>query len=290
MMGDRQADRVVPPTGLTVWLTVLTAGAMAFLAVFALSLTLAMGRLASHWSDGTAQSLTIRITAPAADAQQQEDAVMAILVTTPGIAAATPLSREAQGALLEPWLGPDLPVDRLPLPRLIDVTQDPDSLDIQGLRLHLAAEVPNAVLDDHTAWRRPMVDAAGRLRMFGWMALLLIATVLGTMVTLAAQAALAASSDVIRVLRLVGARDTFVARAFTRRFTLRSLAGAAGGTVLGMLALLTLPTGDVAQGLLLGIRPVGASWLLLPLVPLFAGTLAFAATRRAAFRALRRFE
>ena len=36
--GDRHADRVVPPTGHTAWLTSFTAGAMTFLAVFALAL------------------------------------------------------------------------------------------------------------------------------------------------------------------------------------------------------------------------------------------------------------
>ena len=43
---DRQADRVVTPSGFTAQLTLFTAGAMAFLAVFALALSLASGRLA----------------------------------------------------------------------------------------------------------------------------------------------------------------------------------------------------------------------------------------------------
>ena len=50
------------------------------------------------------------------------------------------------------------------------------------------------------------------------------------MITLAANAALATNAQVIRVLRLIGARDTYIARAFVRRFTLRALSGAAIGT------------------------------------------------------------
>ena len=38
--GDRQADRVVPPSGFTAQLTLFASGAMAFLAVFALALSL----------------------------------------------------------------------------------------------------------------------------------------------------------------------------------------------------------------------------------------------------------
>ena len=41
---------------------------------------------------------------------------MAILVTTPGIADARALDLAEQAALLEPWLGPDLPLDTIPLP------------------------------------------------------------------------------------------------------------------------------------------------------------------------------
>ena len=46
LRADQQADRVVPPSGFTAQLTSFTAGAMAFLAVFALALSLASGRLA----------------------------------------------------------------------------------------------------------------------------------------------------------------------------------------------------------------------------------------------------
>ncbi|CTQ48595.1 cell division protein FtsX [Jannaschia donghaensis] len=288
-LGDRQADRVVPPTGHTVWLTVLTATAMAFLAVFALALALATGRLADRWADSLAQAATIRVSAPPEQADAQVDALQAILAATPGVAESRVLDQSEQAALLEPWLGADLPLDTLPLPRLVEVIGT-DDLDVEGLRQRLAAEVPGATYDDHTRWRQPLVRAADRLRALGWIALTLIAGTLAAMVTLAAQAALSANSQVIRVLRLVGARDAYVARAFTRRFTLRAAAGALIGTTLGGLAIAFLPQADPAGGFLTGLSFAGAAWLLLPLIPLFAGAVAFLATRRAALSALARFE
>jgi hypothetical protein len=51
----------------------------------------------------------------------------------------------------------------------------------------------------------------------------LIAGAMAALITLAAQAALSANAPVIRVLRLVGARDAYIARAFVRRFTVRAL-------------------------------------------------------------------
>ncbi len=289
-LGDRQADRVVPPTGYTVWLTVLTSASMTFLAVFALALSLATGRLAESWADSLAQAATIRISAPAEQADAQVATVLAILNATPGVGRVEALDQAAQAALLEPWLGPDLPLDRLPLPRLIEVEPAGDGYDREGLRLRLAAEVPGAVFDDHTRWRAPLVEAAGTLRSLGWLSLVLITGTLTAMVTLAAQAALAASRPVIRVLRLVGARDAYVARAFVRRFTLRTAGGAAIGAVAGMVAIALLPPVDEAGGFLTGLGFRGAGWLLPVLLPPLAGAVAFLATRRAAFRALARFE
>ena len=287
LAGDPLADRAVPPTGYTANLTVFTAGAMAFLAVFALALSLATGRLAVRWSAELARTSTLRISAPADQLAAQEAAAVRVLETTPGIASAQPLTTEEQQALLEPWFGPDLPVDSLPIPRLIEIVEEGEGYDPAGLRARLQAEVPGAILDDHTRWREPLIAAANRLRLLATVAILLIAAATGAMITLAAQAALAANAQVIRVMRLVGARDLYIAGAFVRRFTLRSLTGAAAGTVAGMLAVLLLPKTEVAGGFLTGLGFQGAGWIAPLVIPPLAAIVAFFATRAAALRTLR---
>lgn len=287
LAADPQADRVVPPSGAAARLTGLVAGAMAFLAVFALALSLAAGRLADRWGDALARTATVRISAPPDQLQLQTDAVLAVLAATPGIASARALTVEEQRALLAPWFGPDLPVDALPLPQLVEVVDAGDSYDGEGLRQRLAAEAPGAVLDDHTRWRKPLVQAAGRLRLLGWLSMGLIGAVVAAMITLAANAALAANAQVIRVLRLVGARDTYIARAFVRRFTLRAFWGAAAGSVAGMIGVALLPRADAAGGFLTGLGFQGADWLLPLLLPVLAGVVAFGATRAAALAKLR---
>ena len=280
-------DRVVPPTGFTAQLTVFAAGAMAFLAVFALALALATGRLAERWSTELAQTVTVRVSAPADQLDEQTAAVMAALKTTPGIAEARILPDAEVEKLLEPWFGPDVPVEALPVPRLIEVTEAADGFDAEALRLRLQGEAPGAVLDDHTRWREPLVRAAGRLRALGLFSLLLIAATSGAMITLAAKASLAANGQVIRVLRLIGARDITIASAFVRRFTRRAAMGAAGGTALGMLAVWALPSVDQAGGFLTGLGFQGWGWLWPLLVPVVAAAIGFAATRWAALKILR---
>lgn len=287
MNTGKAADRVVPPSGHTAWLTLFTAGAMVFLCVFALALSLASGRLASRWSDALARTSTIRLAAPPDQMQIQTEAILALLSTTPGVESARALEEAEARALLEPWFGPDLPIEALPIPRLIELVEADPGYDGEGLRQRLAAEAPGAVLDDHTRWRRPLAEAAGRLRLLGWLSIVLIGATMAAMITLAANASLAANAQVIRVLRLVGARDSYIARAFVRRFTLRALAGAAIGAAAGMLGVALLPRADAAGGFLTGLGFTGAGWLWPLLLPPLAAAVAFAATRRAAHRKLR---
>ena len=197
--GDRQRDRVVPPTGYTASLTTFTSAAMAFLAVFAIALSITASRLSDHWSEALARSSTLRILAPASQMQQQLASAMEILNTTPGISATRIISLEEQRALLEPWFGPDLPIENLPLPRLIDIEENASGYDEQSLRLRLIADVPGAVLDDHTRWRRPLVKAAQRLSVLGNFSILLMAATSAAMITLAARASMAANAVFTRL-------------------------------------------------------------------------------------------
>ena len=286
IVGDKQADRVVPPSGFTAQLTLFAAGAMAFLAVFALALSLASGRLAAQWGDELARTSTIRIVAPAGERAAQTDAALRVLETTTGVQSARALTDAEQQALLSPWFGSGIDLGSLPVPRLIEVVEHTTGFDAEGLRLRLAAEVPAAFLDDHTRWRAPLVKAANRLRLLGWIAILLIGLAVGAMVTLAANAALAANAQVVAVLRLVGATDRYIAEAFIRRFTIRAFIGASVGMVLGMLAVLLLPSASDDAGFLTGLGFQGAGWLTPLLIPIMAGGVALLATRVASRKAL----
>ncbi len=286
VIGDPQADRLVPPTGFTARLTTFAAGAMAFLAVFALALSLAAGRLADRWSRDLAQASTIRISAPPEERAAQTAAVLRILEATPGVVAARALPPDEAARLLEPWFGPDLPLDTLPVPQLVEVQEAAVGFDPQGLRLRLSAEVPGAILDDHTRWRRPLVAAAERLRGLGLMSIGLIGATTAAMITLAAQAALSANAQVIAVLRLVGAQDRYIAQAFVRRFTLRALTGAAVGVALAMVAVLLLPAAQEEAGFLTGLGFQGWHWLVPLAIPPLGALVAYLATTAAARRTL----
>src|SRR5690606_20154662 len=78
-----------------------------------------------------------------------------------GVRSAAIVNREATVRLLEPWLGTGVDIDELPVPRLVIVTIDPVSPpDFAAMREALAAEVPQATLDDHRTWVDRLVAMA----------------------------------------------------------------------------------------------------------------------------------
>ena len=287
ILGDPQADRAVPPTGMTARLTVFVAAVMSFLAVITLAISLTTGRVAEAWAQELAQSATLRLPVDPQTSDALLLSALDVLETTPGVTSVRALSETEQQALLEPWFGPDLPLESLPIPQLIEIITDGDDYDADGLRARLSAQVPGAVLDDHTSWRAPLLEAASRVRLISWSVIILIGATIAAMITLAAQASLSANAQVIRVLRLVGARDTYIARAFVRRYTSRAGLGALVGVVVGAGATVLMPQGGSGDSILIGVGFVGAEWLLLVMIPILSAVTAFFATRAAAFRRLR---
>ncbi|MFQ3349158.1 MAG: cell division transport system permease protein, partial [Paracoccaceae bacterium] len=240
--------QVVPPSGLGFWLTGLTAAVMSFLAIFALALALTAGAVAQKWVAELQGKATIRLVQTVEDGPQKVQAILGILAQTPGILVAAPLGESAQAALLAPWLGDGIPLDTLPLPQMIDMTYAGETYDFEGLRLRLAAEVPDAIIDDHMRFQAPVMAAVRQLRLIGYGALSLILATTAMMVVLAVNAALAANESVIKVLQLVGATDRYIVRAFVRRFTVRAFAGATMGSLCAVFFLFYMPIFESSSG------------------------------------------
>ena len=287
LRGDAVLNRIVPPSGYTASLTVFTAAAMAFLAVFAMAMALAADDLATRWEAELAGTATIRLTAPDDRIEAQTDAVLQALEQTPGIQSARRVTEAEQVELLAPWFGTELPIEALRLPVLIEIVETSEGPDRTGLEQRLAAEAPGAVYDSHGRWRMPLIEAAGRLRQLALISLCLIALVTGATIALAASTALAANAGIVDVLRLVGARDRWIAKAFVLRFTLRTLGGGALGAFAGTLVVALVPNA-VEAGVLGGIGFDGLEWLWPFLVPVAAAMIALVATLFAARRQLRK--
>jgi cell division transport system permease protein len=167
-----------------------------------------------------------------------------------------PYSKDESARLLEPWLGTGLALDDLPIPRIIVVRLAPDALPNFGrLQSQLAEQVPGASLDDHRGFIDRM-RAMARAAVFGGvgvLVLVLIATILS--VTFATRGAMATNRPVIEVLHFTGAKSSFIAGHFQRRFLIGLEGGAIGG---GAIALARSPRPSPAGSPARRGRPVAA--------------------------------
>ena len=289
LRGDAEADRVVPRGARSALRVGLVAAVLGFFAVLFVALSLAAGRLAEAWAGELAGTATLEIVAPDAEVEAQARAALNVLRATPGVRSVRVIELDEQRAALAPWLGTELPVDSLPLPLLIEVATERERIDLPELERRLAAEAPGAVFDDHAAWRLPLVATAARLRVFALVCLGLVALAFAVVPGLAAEAAVAANARAIATLRLVGARDGYIAGAFTRRLARQAFAGAALGTACATALLAGLPASSEQGFFLAGIGLVGWTWALPLVVPFAAAALAWLAARQAARRSLRRW-
>ncbi|MEM6907024.1 MAG: FtsX-like permease family protein, partial [Pseudomonadota bacterium] len=279
----------VPSRGWSATLTTLTAMAMSFLAVLSLVAGLGAGRLASAWQSDLAGQATVSVmSAPGAEAATLTR-IIEVLEQTPGIRALRVLSDDEHAALLAPWLGEEAVLDDLPAPRLIELTLARDGPDVPGLSARLEQTAPGTLYDDHQSWRTPLLGAASTLQWLSWMATLLVVAAAAGMIGLAAQATLAGNTEIVKVVRLIGAEDRFIARAFVSRIALRGFAGGAIGTGLALGTLALLPDlGLEAQiGLSLELGPL-TTLLLLIAVPFGAMAVAFIAAQASIRSALSR--
>ena len=255
----------VIPEATAPHMTLMTAmAAMCYLAVLAIGALLMTSAAVNNWTSQVASEVTVQISAAdGVDVDGDTARAARILRDTPGISGATVVPAAEARRLLEPWLGKSAILDDLPIPQLINVSIDKAiPPDLEGLRARLAAEVPSATLDTHRRWQAELISMAGTLTWLAIAVLSLIAGAAAVLVVYATRAAMEANREVLEVLYLAGARDSFISREVLWRFCLTGLKAGLIGALLGFITFVILGFGS---GRLAGpvkdflYHPLGAS-------------------------------
>lgn len=283
---------VIPPAGGSRWSLHVVIAVMCFLASVALGVTLTVSNVADQWSSDLAGVITVQIKPrPEVAMDEQMETALEIIRATPGIAAATRVPESSAARLLEPWLGGVALPDDIAVPQLIDVRLDPARTpDIAAMSLRLQNTVPGVEVDDHFRWKSRLAAFAGSLEGLAVAALLLIAAATVAIVVFATRAAMEANREIIEVLHLIGARDTFIAGEFQAQFLWVGLrAGTVGAIAAAVLLLaLTAFAGGRGEFFLPGL---GVTWVTYPsliLIPFLAAIVALATARTTALSVLGR--
>jgi cell division transport system permease protein len=262
---------------------------MCALACFAALTARGAYRAAEAWSADMRAALTVRVLAPA-DADAPRRAAEA-LKRVEGVVDARAMARERTAELLEPWLGEgELPQD-IPLPRLVEVeTRVGETGVADRARKALADLGVTAEVDDHARWIAEVERATGLVRLGALLSVLLLGGAALAAVSLATRAALGAQEDVVEILHLVGARDSYVAGEVQQAFFLETLkAGAAGAATAGVFAIVLTLLARAGAGFAFGdtaLLRIADVWIVLA-TPLIAAIAAMGTARLNALAVLK---
>jgi cell division transport system permease protein len=233
---SHRPEPIIPPHAAPLRTLVMAMAVMCYLAVLAAGGLVLINRSVEAWTGDLEREITVQIREiPGRNMEEDLAKAAGILKTTPGIEKVTVLDEKAAIDLLEPWIGGIEGLEDLPVPRLIAVEIDPENPpDFASLETALRNEVPGASLDTHKRWQAELTRMARVLTTLAYAILVLIGICAIAIVIFATRAALEANRDVVEVLHLVGARDSFIARQVWGRFLKTGLTAGIIGLILGI--------------------------------------------------------
>ncbi|NJL08222.1 MAG: ABC transporter permease [Methylacidiphilales bacterium] len=237
----RPPGPIIPSGSISGSALVAVVAIMTFLAALAIGAVGLVHVAAADWRADVAREMTIQVR-PVDGRDVNEDVRRAseIARATPGIDGVRVYGRAESERLLEPWLGSGLDLTGLPVPRLVGLHLGGPGLDSTTLRRQLAEKVPNASLDDHRTWSAYLVTMADTVVAVGIAVTALVLAATALCVAFATRGAVSINRNIVEVLHLVGARDSFIAGQFQRHFLLLGLKGAAIGGMLATVLFLTV--------------------------------------------------
>lgn len=271
------------------WLLVLAV----FLATLAAAGLLAVERTLGQWQESEPAVLTVQLP-PGADAEAdaaRADTLVRRLRAEPGVAAVERVPPEEVTRLLRPWLGDYVESDALPLPPVLHVELQADSTtSAEEIRALATAVAADAIVDDHRAWQRQLVDYVEWLGVGIAASLILVIVVTGLTALFLTMGRMAIHRDAVALLHQLGASDRFIVRSLVRQAGISALGSAALGFGLALMLLLVLSA--ASQGLEEAFLPVlrlaTGDWLLLLVVPLAFVVLTQLVAAKTAYVQLRR--
>jgi cell division transport system permease protein len=250
-----------------------------------------LGDTLGDWTRDLTTTLTVQL--PPGTQSGRMDAVLAELRATKGVISAQPLDAAEMSRLLEPWLGKSVPIETLPLPRLIDVQIDPGAaIDVANLQQKLGTIAPGAQLDNHRLWLDRLRGLAVRAEIVIAAIVAIVAVIAVLAVVFVARTGLAMHHSVIELLHLLGAADQDIAGRFQLHAGWLGLHGGAIGAVAAAVTAFLLGSAAKALQLPMRIAPHGIAdvrlWLLLVLLPPAAAGVAAVTARVTVLRSLAR--
>ena len=250
------------------------------------------------WQRGVSESLTVQINTYDEEGRDRGELVTAdiekalsILRTTPGVIGASVLTDAQMNDLMAPWVGADVAVSSLPVPKLIDVAIDSNNPPfLEQLKRDLSAHVPAATMDSHRIWLEELIKLSHHILNLIIFVIVLLAITIAFTVAYTTRSTLKIHESVIKLVHMMGAKDLFI----TSRYAWHNFKYALAGGILGTVAAIPLlwVTTALFRGGTSSVFQTSFSvsqWIILASLPVGIAVLSFATTFKTVLSYLRRF-
>ena len=261
---------------------------MVCIAVFLFGVTLSgvlsINAMLNAWNESILGALTVQIMPvveenigdSSAEVLAQQNKALDFLNQWPGVEKAEALSDKQLKRLIQPWLGDGIEVSDLPVPRLIDVKiKNGVSIDFAKLAEALAKEVPLASIDNHKLWLDKLIKFADSLRLLAGVVLILVVSVTSGAIFYCTQTSLGLHQNVIEILHLMGAKDTYVAQQYAHKTGFLGLIGGLYGLVLIIPTIIVIAhlASQIEGGIVSETSLSFADWGIIFSLPLFSALI-----------------
>ena len=251
--------------------------------IFAITLSgvLSINAMTSSWNKSILGSITVQIIPvnntnkekAQAELLAYEEKAVEFLKSVNGIIKVTPLTNEQLDELLRPWLGDEVSVSDLPAPRIIDVKIAKNAnIDFAQLSKDLSIASPQASLDSHKIWLNKLIDLANGLKMIATTILALVIAITSGAIFYTTQMSLGLHKNIIEILHIIGAKDTYIAQQYAKRMGFLGLIGGMFGLFFAIPAIFFI--GNLANSIKGGIISEATlsigDWLSILILPIFS--------------------
>ena len=202
--------------------------------------------------------------------------IVSFLEKYPDVEQVTVLSDAELQTLLKPWLGANVDVEMLPIPKLLDVKiRNGKNFDYRELTVRLSEVSAQASINDHNLWLSRLLKFVNSLKMLAVTVLILVAGGCVASIVFAAKTGLNVHRDIIAILHTMGATDEYIALNYVKQISQMSTLAGILGTVLSVPAILVI--GHMAEGIEAGIFnsvTFGVEeWLFILILPAISAAL-----------------
>ena len=215
------------------------------ISVFLFTITLTgycmINSLVDSWDKDIVDGFTVQVIPDETDANQTDirlNKVVNFLENIDGVEKVRVINDKQVNNLLKPWLGNNVDILSLPMPKLIDVRLKKGAdTNFDKISEELKQLDSNTLSNSHQIWLNRLLNFAKSIKMVAVGVLFIVLISCSFSIFYATKTSLGIHKNIIEILHIMGATDDYIAKQYAKRSFFIGLISGAIGVVLGACAL-----------------------------------------------------